>query len=84
MSADNYNLILQRADGTWLASPNHSMSDLMSREEARAYKEACKLVRPTDKIYDTQAEAYDAMDEEETEYGTFSHEWREWFEHYDD
>lgn len=84
MSSDNYNLILQREDGKWIASPNHSMSDLMSQEEWEAYKRAYALISPDrDKVYDTQSEAYHAMDEEYSEYGTFSHEWRDWFENYE-
>lgn len=83
MSSDNYNMIIQREDGKWIASPNHSMSDLMSREEAEAYRNALELVRGTDPVYDTQSEAWDAAEGEYSEYGTFSHEWRDWFSDYE-
>lgn len=83
MSADNYNLIIETEDGKWVASPNHSMSDLMSREEYEAYERALGMIRPNDEVYDTQLEAYAALDDLYSEYGTFSHEYREWFEEYE-
>lgn len=83
MSSDNFNMIVQTPDGQWIASPNHSMSDLMGIEEARAYKHAVSLLHSTDRIYDTQQEAYAALDDEYSEYGTFSHEYKKWFEDYE-
>lgn len=79
MSEDNYNMIVQRADGKWVASPNHSMTELMEYEEKRAYNHAYDMLRADDPVFDSQGEAYDAMDENRAEYGTFSHEYRDWF-----
>lgn len=80
MSADNYNMIVQRRDGKWVASSNHSMSKLMSEEEQESYKRAYNSLHADDQVYDTQAEAYAAMDDDYTEYGTFAHEYRDWFD----
>lgn len=78
MSSDNYNMIFQRSDGKWIMSPNHSMSALMEYEELTAYNYAKQQIRPEDKIFDTQGEAFDASDQEYSEYGTFSHERPKW------